>query len=101
MSINVGDLVQVIHWAPCMCGLGHIGTVLAPAYPVDPTVLKCGLCVPMLQGNHDRAISALHISGFHTNGNGAVPIVWLKRIPPLWTLEGQKTEEPLKIPVIV
>ncbi len=82
-DIKVGDLVVVVRWPHEHCNsLGHILSIAALA----PSS-QCRVC-----GYISTETSAV------TEDHWAVPLSWLKRIPPLEELEGQRTEEKLKEP---
>lgn len=86
--IQVGDLVQIVRW-PHKCtpqsGWPRLGT---PFVVEAIDTCCCGIC------GERTGIGA---------GNGlgrGAPLSWLKRIPPLEELEGQRTEETLREPAL-
>lgn len=84
--ISVGDLVQVIRW-PHDCfprtSFPTIFTVLE-IHPMNPRCPRCDEQVAL----GDRSAMLRH------NGkNTGLPLSWLKRIPPLSEMEGEKRDE--------
>jgi hypothetical protein len=85
--IQVGDLVLVVKPAPC-CGVQNsFGPYKVLA--IDVSVGICGGCFGDSEWNVPRARLS--------NGQN-IPIVRLKRIPPLSELEGERTDEQIKEP---
>jgi hypothetical protein len=87
--IKAGDLVVVVH--DC-CGhwLGKVFTVRNVGRESD--LLECGVCAFKSENYSDLAFNA------HWSRKGQVwcaPTSWLKRIPPLSELEGEKHKEEL------
>lgn len=85
--IAVGDLVQIIKWPCCGRYLGEVHTVFAFGN-VDST-FRCNVC------NAKRETAPSALIGDHKS-KGMVVLAWLKRIPPMGELEGERTEESLK-----
>jgi hypothetical protein len=92
--ISVGDLVQIVRWGGC-CD-GRIGQIFQVAkighYELGGYCAVCWTASVIPPGIPFRY--ALATSG-STKGT---PMQWLKRIPPLSELEGQRTEEDLREP---
>lgn len=87
-KIAVGDLVVVVRQDCCTKYLGRVFRVMT----MDKTPLKCYGCGTM------HAISVIAGSNL-TNGNLCwAPASWLRKIPPLSELEGQHTQETLRVP---
>ena len=87
-QIKVGDLVQVARWPCCGTWVGYTGKVTA--LKIDSRC--CKICRTDMG---EDATYAYVDCGF--NG-GLVVLGRLKRIPPLSELEGQRTEETLRLP---
>ena len=88
-QIKVGDLVMVIS-ADCpdsmRCALGRIRTVNSIGQR-SQIECKCNFC-----GHQYNPAGVASLEGF------GAPLSWLKRIPPLSELEGEKRDEDLKVP---
>jgi len=85
--IQVGDLVQVVRWPCCGRYLGNIFKVEEISSSDSALCFECG--------------ARSGPSGFYAapeKYNRGAPVSWLKRIPPLEELEGQRTEEGIKEP---
>lgn len=79
-DIKVGDLVQVVRGHPC--DLGNVGVVLdIHTWPL----WSCPKCGKYESGPFVGATLHFPFSG--------APLSWLKRIPPLSELEGEKRDE--------
>lgn len=89
--IQVGDLVRVIRAHDCKPtrGYGVIFTVerIAPARRFE-----CIHCLGTIKDGRPLAY------GIISRGPGWHPLEWLRRIPPLDELEGERTEEDLREP---
>ena len=89
-AIQVGDLVQVVY-SHCDHKLGAVGIVdgfyKGRKWAMDR--LRCDLC--------KADVTPLDMTTA-TVGSDAWPLAWLRRIPPLSELEGERTEEQLKEP---
>ena len=84
--IKVGDLVQVVRWAPCGCGLGIIYTVRG--FCNDIADSGCAFCwTPMASD----AVPVLAVK-FDEDGRG-VPISWVRRIPDFPELADERHDE--------
>jgi hypothetical protein len=79
--ISVGDLVQVVRW-PC-CGRGNLGMIFTVGV-IDNNLFRC---TPDGCGKEHKGPNAA------LRGKIAAPLAWLKRIPPLSELEGEKRDE--------
>lgn len=81
--IAVGDMIVVVRW-PHEHGnaLGHLYRVRAFAQRC-----RCEDCKKMFE---EPCVKV--------SETGSLPISWVKRIPPLEELEGQRTEESLRQP---
>lgn len=85
-TIKVGDLVQIVRWSCCGAYLGAIFRVVeVDSYGMPPRCRQCG--------------ADIQHKTFAFEGSGiafwAAPLSWLKRIPPLDELEGEKRREEL------
>lgn len=82
--IKAGDLVMVVR-TPHVCSVGWLGHIYRVAYihPLNPTCRVCG--ADLVPG----AMTAIHSDGTFSGA----PLPWLKRIPPLEELEGEKRGE--------
>ena len=93
--IKVGDLVVVVR---DRCGqyLGDLYTVLG--FESFPTLTKfnCLRCGITHQISLDESMTTIRADRGYGEGN--IPLQWLKRIPPLEELEGQRTEETIREP---
>ena len=90
--IQVGDLVQVVRWPhPCT----H-GAVSGKTFPWIFRVKRIRAISPKCP-NCNQQIEPGSSSAYYSIDN-AIPLPWLKRIPPLSELEGTKTDEPMKEP---
>jgi hypothetical protein len=86
--IQVGDLVQVVrdccgHW---------LGSVFTVGSFTNAVKVECNFCPP---GYPTQTVVAIR------SGRARMyccPLPWLKRIPPLSELEGEKKDEQLKEP---
>lgn len=89
--IQVGDLVVLVRYDHRCADvlLGKIYRVLRV-----PSIHP-GICCPKC-GERDLATANSLIAG--TSQHAALPQRWLKRIPPLSELEGQRTQEDMKEP---
>ncbi len=87
--IQVGDLVQVVRWSQCGCGLGEVGRV---SEFLECENSGCGLC--KTPPTKKTGTAAANIK----SGRFCVPLEWLKRIPPLDELEGERTQETIREP---
>jgi hypothetical protein len=89
--IGVNDVVWVAKWPCCGHNLGFTGTVInIRAHNGTLTCSHCKAKYPArseLLVNIDNRIVA------------AMP--WLRKIPPLGELEGQRTQEPIREPALV
>ena len=85
--IQVGDLVQIVFWPCCGVGLGAIFKVHGFMRASVTHVCICNAALPN---------SPFAFEDGPNNKRWGAPISWLKRIPPLDELEGQRTEESLK-----
>jgi hypothetical protein len=83
--ISVGDLVVVVRWPCCGAYEGMFRTVAHFFTLHNPHCEACGA------KPGDQAMAAL-------SPVGSAPIAWLKRIPPLEELEGEKRDEKIKEP---
>ena len=84
--IQVGDLVVVVKWPCCGKFLGHVFQVRTVWGNYNTG--RCSLC-------------GSFVGELWSVGDGrfaAWPTAWLKRIPPLSELEGQRSEETRYIP---
>ena len=88
--IQIGDLVAVTKWHPCCCCLGHMGTVIGFGVIENNGCAECDTHGPEVN------YKAARVSNSH--GVLRVRPEWLKRIPPLEELEGQRTQEDIKEP---
>lgn len=106
--ISVGDLVQVVRGHSCLMervgGYTFTVTDLVPAIGGGWT---CGLCGERNIGRSDaygaagcpRPPTRIHLPYKHlTQGPMCIPVSFLKRIPPLEELEGEKRDEKLMEP---
>jgi hypothetical protein len=84
-SISVGDLVQVVRGHAC--DIGNVGVVQEISVWGWWYCPECHACET---GEFVAATLRTPISG--------APLEWLKRIPPLEELEGQRTEEKIHEP---
>jgi hypothetical protein len=89
--ISVGDLVQVVKWSPCGCGLGVIGTV--HGFTTNMSDRGCGLC-----GAREPGAQRTLAVELAPNSKKGVPVAWVRRIPPLSELEGERTQEDIREP---
>ena len=88
--IQVGDLVMVVKKCCPEFGLPDSPIFVVESFWQAPLTTKCRIC-----GSQLSRKQATH----HTGGDWVgYPVEWLKRIPPLSELEGEKTEEKLKEP---
>ena len=85
-AIRVGDLVVVVRWHPCGCGLGQIGRVTEMFG--SGNCLGCEICKRTYT---PEVHEACYVE------DGLICLRWLKRIPPLSELEGERTEEELHV----
>jgi len=79
--------VQIVRWSCCGAGLGIVFRVDAISTSPDSSELCCAVC----RGQHPAGRYALG-AGSVVERRGA-PLVWLRRIPPLSELEGEKRDE--------
>ena len=89
--IQVGDLVQVVRWPCCGVALGYTYRVAEFRTWGER---QCSKCKALIK-------ATIHAKGGADPFDGlcpAIPLEWLKRIPPLSELEGEKTEEKLREP---
>ena len=87
--IAVGDLVVVVKGCPhCSYRLG-LTFVVAKMEPSRPAGFMCGGC--NADDIHGPCMAVFY------SAYRAIPIPWLKRIPPLDELESAKTEEALRV----
>lgn len=84
-SIKVGDLVAVVRWPCCGKGLGRIAKVVRPLSNPFGRRSPCSIC----------GVDSHEQHGFRLSDGWGVPTAWLKRIPPLEELEGEKTDTPI------
>ena len=91
-QIEVGDLVVVVHWHPCGCGLGHIRRVLSFRESRNPTQ-SCRSC------NGPRISQLLPSIRAVSDGGRECPISWLRKIPPFPELADEKADD--RIPELV
>lgn len=89
--ISVGDLVQVVRWPCCGISVGYIYVVDRFA-PVSSS--RCSSCKAEVPSG-SYAESAIDPSD---GKRWSTPIPWVKRIPPLSELEGEKTQEDIREP---
>ena len=92
--IQVGDLVMIVRGHPCAVqirgGMPYRVQEIVPQAGGGWTCNKCG--------ERDIAKSDLYGAAlWHTIPGNGIPLSFLKRIPPLDELEGQRTEETLKV----
>ena len=88
-EIRVGDLVQVVRWPCCGARVGHVDEVMdLDSYKLASTCMYCG-----------RVDKHPVLPIVITRRGWIWPLEWVKRIPPLSELEGQRTEEELREPV--
>ncbi len=83
-DIKVGDLVVVVAWHPCGCGLGQIGRVTERWGFGE--CLGCDKCKREYPPEQHEAVYVDY---------RLICLRWLKRIPPLDELEGEKNKEEL------
>jgi hypothetical protein len=83
--IQIGDLAMVIRW-PHEHGLKMLGGVITVQGFLD--MVHCPLCNLLFEER-----SAVYMESLK-----AVPLSWLKRIPPLTELEGLESEEVERLP---
>lgn len=81
--IQVGDLVCVVKVHCDKQWLNHVFQVTG----ITRAIRKCYVC-----GHQEEMDTATGLSHFY------MPLAWLRRIPPLSELEGERTEEKLKEP---
>jgi len=92
--ISVGDLVQVVRWGKCRCN-GRLGLIFRVSsmgeWDAGGFCSNCktqSVIPPGVKFTYARA-----------EGMAAyAPVHWLRRIPPLDDLEGEKRDEKLKEP---
>jgi hypothetical protein len=82
--IKAGDLVVVVRWPCCSGEVGWIFSVKELRTSSDGWCLRCG----SKTGHTGAQLKA-------SDGLGLVPVAWLKRIPPLSELEGERQDEAL------
>lgn len=95
--IQAGDLVIVVRGHICL--LNKFGGV---PFRVSRIISQFGggwLCPVCWQGDiaQDAKLGA-QLEGLHVDPHSGIPCGWLRRIPPIEELEGQRTEEKLKEP---
>ena len=88
--IKVGDLVQVVRWDCCGSLLGNVYEVTKYFDTSGYRVGRCKDCQKLVRINGRQAFKL-------SNGRIAYRNE-IKRIPPLSELEGQRTEESLRLP---
>lgn len=97
--ISVGDLVVVVKPARCcVASLGTVFTVTRIRNNINfsdgkTMTVRCSWC-----GNKKDVPAAVRPVAEGFNANRGMPLVRLKRIPPLSELESERTEEMLKVP---
>lgn len=93
--IQVGDLVQVIR-SSHVCGEAHLGRIFAvEKMPMPNPGVECLIC-----GAKNVALRNTPVVGFSCKPGklGYMPASWVRRIPPLDELEGEKQKEDLREP---
>ena len=90
--IQVGDLVVVIYWPICDCGIGAIHTVEKIGSLVGLSD-GCALCGRAGIKDIVDASEVTILTGFGSGKRGCVGIRWLKRIPPLEEIQQQRLRE--------
>lgn len=89
--IKVGDLVIVLRDYGCCCHVGKIYPVLElRQWPSVPSSCYCGQTV--------QAPASLDAKLQGRKRAGWLPVIFLKRIPPLSELEGERTQEDIREP---
>ena len=81
--IKVGDLAMLVRDHGCQGGVGVVGFIVQIDRIYAPTPVECSCGVPVLTE------AAFAIDGHRYSA----PMFWLKRIPPLSELEGEKRDE--------
>ena len=88
-DIKAGDLAVIVRWDH-QHGDEYIGYVVQ-VESIDPRGCECPICrIEVVAGPS----AYTHLKGKECG----LPLPWLKRIPPMKELEGQRTEENLKEP---
>lgn len=106
--ISVGDLVQVVRGHSCLMSRvgGYTFTVTEFVKQIGGG-WTCGICGERNLGKHDSYGAAgcpkpptrIHQPYAHlTKGAACIPLSFLKRIPPLSELEGERRDEKLTEP---
>ena len=85
--IKVGDLVMVVRVC-CSEYAGKLGTIHT-VLKIHSSESQCNKCKTLSTGTHLIAAEHQH-KGAH--------ISWWKRIPPLSKLEGEQSQESIKLP---
>ena len=86
--ISVGDLVMVVHWPPCGCGLGKTG-VVSDLFTSFARYGKCWKCGAKFSPNVPMGAATL-------NSEFDVDMSWLKRIDPPATGDSLPTRREIK-----
>lgn len=95
-SIGVGDLVMVVRGHSCV--LERLGGMPYRVTAIRPQIdggWTCNACWTRDIAPEQMYGATLSI---HTDQRSAIPLGWLKRIPPLSELEGENTKEKIHEP---
>lgn len=87
-AIQVGDLVVVVRGHDCALGFTFRVASFCQQTGGGWTCPRCRA--------RDLAPEALTAATWRYQGGGGFPTGWLKRIPPLDELEGERTDEQIK-----
>jgi hypothetical protein len=86
--IKVGDLVYIKIWPCCGSGAGRIATVKGIVLS-SPTGTRCSACGASISTTQQTLVSL---------GTCRPHIEWVRRIPPLDEMEGERQKEDLREP---
>jgi hypothetical protein len=89
--ISVGDLVMVLRSCDCKPERGY-GTIFTVEAIEAAYRFECIRCDRIIRDGRPLAFGRI------SKGPGYHPVAWLRRIPPLEELEGEKTQEKIKEP---
>ena len=89
--IKEGDLVIAVRGHECLLArFGGVPFVVGAIVPQSGGGWHCSAC-----GESDIApeeLWAANVTGLHRSKSSGIPLGWLKRIPPLSELEGEKRD---------
>ena len=93
--ISVGDLVQIV--AEC-CDPGTVRGRFGMVLEISLGLFECEDCLHLERSVQTNIEGLAQLPDEPFEAFGWVPLAWLKRIPPLSELEGEKTQEDIREP---